>query len=155
MAYSEILYDVSDRIATLTLNRPEKLNAWTNQMGVEVRAALLAAEEDADVRIIIITGAGRGFCAGADMGLLQSAAASGVDRPILPPQPEPKRTAPIFYFRTQAFSGATATFLLSRSRSLRPSTARARGWGLCSLYIVICASPPTRRAWERPSPAAA
>src|SRR5215472_10154912 len=93
MATSEILYDVSDRIATLTLNRPEKLNAWTNQMGAEVRAALLAAEEDADVRIIIITGAGRGFCAGADMGLLQSAAASGVDRGIMPPQPEPARNS--------------------------------------------------------------
>ena len=91
MAYAEILYDVSDRIATLTLNRPEKLNAWTNEMGAEVRAALLAAEEDADVRIIIITGAGRGFCAGADMGMLQSAAASGVDRGILPQQPEPAR----------------------------------------------------------------
>jgi enoyl-CoA hydratase/carnithine racemase len=92
MAYAEILYDVSDRIATLTLNRPDKLNAWTDQMGAEVRAALLAAEEDADVRVVILTGAGRGFCAGADMGLLQNvAASSGVDRRLIPPQPEPAR----------------------------------------------------------------
>jgi enoyl-CoA hydratase/carnithine racemase len=102
MAYSEILYDVSERIATLTLNRPEKLNAWTNQMGAEVRAALLAAEEDADVRIIIITGAGRGFCAGADMGMLQSAAASGVDRRILPPH-EPARNSANPNFQNLAF----------------------------------------------------
>jgi len=92
MAYAEILYDVNDRIATLTLNRPDKLNAWTNQMSDEVRAALLAAEEDDDVRVIILTGAGRGFCAGADMGTLQSAAAtSGADRRLIPPQPLPAR----------------------------------------------------------------
>ena len=92
MAYAEILYDVSDDIATLTLNRPDKLNAWTSQMGTEVRAAMLAAEEDATVRVIILTGAGRGFCAGADMGMLQSAAApSGVDPRLIPIQPEPTR----------------------------------------------------------------
>lgn len=91
MAYAEILYDVSDRIATLTLNRPDKLNAWTDQMGAEVRAALLAAEEDANVRVIILTGAGRGFCAGADMAMLQNAATSGVDRRLIPPQPKPAK----------------------------------------------------------------
>jgi enoyl-CoA hydratase/carnithine racemase len=89
MAYAEILYDVSDRIATITLNRPEKLNAWTEQMATEVRHALLAAEGDGNVRVIILTGAGRGFCAGADMSLLKQAASSGVDRRLIPPQPEP------------------------------------------------------------------
>jgi len=89
MAYAEILYDVSDRIVTITLNRPEKLNAWTDQMGAEVRNALLAAEGDGNVRVIILTGAGRGFCAGADMSLLKQAASSGVDRRLTPPQQEP------------------------------------------------------------------
>jgi enoyl-CoA hydratase/carnithine racemase len=89
MAYAEILYDVSDRIATITLNRPEKLNAWTDQMGTEVHHALLAAGGDGNVRVIILTGAGRGFCAGADMSLLKQAASSGVDRRVIPPQPEP------------------------------------------------------------------
>lgn len=89
MAYAEILYDVCDRIVTITLNRPKNLNAWTDQMGAEVRNALLAAEGDGNVRVIILTGAGRGFCAGADMSLLQQVASSGVDWRLTPPQPEP------------------------------------------------------------------
>jgi enoyl-CoA hydratase/carnithine racemase len=72
MNYEQILYDVSERIATITLNRPERLNAWTFRMEAEVRNARLSAEVDEDVRVIIITGAGKGFCAGADMDLLQS-----------------------------------------------------------------------------------
>ncbi len=77
MSYSEILYEVRDRIATITLHRPEKLNAWTAQMDAEVRAAIAAAEADAAVRVILLTGSGRGFCAGADMSLLQSIAGAG------------------------------------------------------------------------------
>jgi enoyl-CoA hydratase/carnithine racemase len=77
MAYTEILYDVSDRLATITLNRPDKLNAWTPTMEKEVRAALTAAESAEDVRIIILTGAGRGFCAGADMQALNTLATQG------------------------------------------------------------------------------
>lgn len=70
MSYQEILYEVSDRIATITLNRPDKLNAWTGQMGHEVRNAMTAANDDEDVRVIVFTGAGKGFCAGADLSLL-------------------------------------------------------------------------------------
>jgi len=80
MAYSEILYDVSDKIATITLNRPEKLNAWTGVMEQEVRAALIEATDDKDVGVIILTGSGRGFCSGADMNNLntiQQGASSG------------------------------------------------------------------------------
>ena len=67
MAYEQILYGVRDRIATITLNRPERLNAWTPHMGKELYAAFAAAAADDDVRVIVVTGAGRGFCAGADM----------------------------------------------------------------------------------------
>ncbi len=78
MSYQEILYDVSERIATVTLNRPDKLNAWTPTMEGEVRDAMFRAEADPEVRAIILTGAGKGFCAGADMSLLSSIVAQGV-----------------------------------------------------------------------------
>ena len=77
MPTQEIFYHVSGRIATITLNRPDKLNAWTRTMEAEVRQALQEAGADDDVRIIVLTGAGRGFCAGADMSLLQSVAERG------------------------------------------------------------------------------
>ncbi len=67
MAYEQIRYGVRDRIATITLNRPERLNAWTPRMGQELYAAFANAAADDDVRVIVVTGAGRGFCAGADM----------------------------------------------------------------------------------------
>jgi enoyl-CoA hydratase/carnithine racemase len=74
MAYEEILYDVSFRVATVTLNRPAKLNAWTPHMEKEVRHALAEAEKDDAVRVIVITGAGRAFCAGADIQNLDAIA---------------------------------------------------------------------------------
>ncbi len=71
MSFTEVLYDVRDGVATITLNRPDRLNAWTAVMESELRGALLQAAEDADAKVIVITGAGRGFCAGADMSRLQ------------------------------------------------------------------------------------
>jgi enoyl-CoA hydratase/carnithine racemase len=75
--YEQIIYDVSDRVATLTLNRPDRLNAWTDRMGREVKHAAGRAEQDLDVVAIVLTGAGRGFCAGADMHMLGALAAGG------------------------------------------------------------------------------
>ena len=75
----ETLYQVAGRVATITLNRPDKLNAWTAVMESEVRAAIEEAEKDENVRVIVLTGAGRGFCAGADMSLLSSVAEKGLD----------------------------------------------------------------------------
>ena len=68
--YKEILYSVDAYVATITLDRPDRLNAWTGQMEAELRAAVTAAAENAAARAIVITGAGRGFCAGADMSIL-------------------------------------------------------------------------------------
>jgi enoyl-CoA hydratase/carnithine racemase len=70
--YEQILYSVDDPVATITLNRPEVLNAWTDRMGAEVRHAVYQAERDPAVVGVVITGAGRGFCAGADMQTLSS-----------------------------------------------------------------------------------
>src|SRR6202046_937304 len=75
----ETLYNVADRVATITLNRPTKLNAWTAVMEGEVRSHMANAEQDDEVRVIVLTGAGRGFCAGADMSLLSAAAERGLD----------------------------------------------------------------------------
>ena len=79
MANQETVYNVSERVATITLNRPDKLNAWTAIMDQEVRAAIYEAEGDPNVRVIILTGAGRGFCAGADMSLLGAIAQQGLE----------------------------------------------------------------------------
>lgn len=68
MDYQQILYSVKDQIATLTLNRPEALNAWTDVMAEEVWHAMHAADADEDVRVIVLRGAGRAFCAGGDIG---------------------------------------------------------------------------------------
>jgi enoyl-CoA hydratase/carnithine racemase len=69
--YEQILYEVEDPIATVTLNRPQVLNAWTDRMGAEVKHALARAERDERVVAILLTGAGRGFCAGADLQQLR------------------------------------------------------------------------------------
>ena len=68
MDYETIDYEVTDHVATVTLNRPDRLNAFTGQMMNEMIAMLDHTDADDDVRAIIVTGAGRGFCAGADLG---------------------------------------------------------------------------------------
>ena len=67
MTHSTIIADIADGIMTITLNRPDRLNAFTNEMRLEMTEALDAADADDRVRGIIVTGAGRGFCAGADL----------------------------------------------------------------------------------------
>src|SRR5260370_1800426 len=80
--YEHVLFDVADGLATITLNRPDKLNAWTPTMEAEVRHATRLADGDAQIRAIIITCAGRGFCAGADLS-----PSSGTARPLPAPPP--------------------------------------------------------------------
>ena len=75
--YENILYDVDDRVATITLHRPAKLNAYTTEMGDEVVAAFAAARDDASVRAVILTGEGRAFCAGVDLEHLKAHMAGG------------------------------------------------------------------------------
>jgi enoyl-CoA hydratase/carnithine racemase len=70
-------YEVSERIATITLDRPDRLNAWTGRMHTEYRWLLQQAESDPGVRVIVVTGSGRGFCAGADSDALGGHVAKG------------------------------------------------------------------------------
>jgi enoyl-CoA hydratase/carnithine racemase len=90
--YEELRYSRQDGVATVTLDRPERLNAWTLVMETNVKRALLEAAQDESVRAIVLTGAGRGFCAGADMRGLQSASNAGVGS--LAQAPERQRESP-------------------------------------------------------------
>ncbi|MDA1074662.1 MAG: enoyl-CoA hydratase-related protein [Proteobacteria bacterium] len=75
--FETILTDRQDGILTITLNRPERLNAWTYQMGAEMAEAVEAANNDDEINAIVVTGAGRGFCAGADIEAVFKAQADG------------------------------------------------------------------------------
>lgn len=68
MAFETILTSTDDGVTTITLNRPERMNAWNETMAAEIGTALSAAESDDAVRVVVITGQGRAFCAGADLG---------------------------------------------------------------------------------------
>ena len=68
MEFEDIRYEVADGVLQITLNRPDRLNAFTGTMGRELIAAFDRADADDDVRAVIVTGEGRGFCAGADLG---------------------------------------------------------------------------------------
>ena len=82
MAYETILYEVADEIATITLNRPAKMNAYTTTMGAEITDAMIRADSDNDARVVVLTGAGdRAFCAGADMSLFASGIKARETRP--------------------------------------------------------------------------
>jgi enoyl-CoA hydratase/carnithine racemase len=81
---ADVLYTVSDRIARLTLNRPDRLNAYNDHLATALKHAFAEAAEDSNVRVIVLTGAGRGFCAGADMNVLQGINNAG-GRESLPP----------------------------------------------------------------------
>src|SRR5436305_3092153 len=79
MTYQLIQYEIGDGVAQITLNRPEKLNAWTRQMAVEQADAIRRANDDRAVGAIVMTGAGRAFCAGADMELTFKSRIEGRD----------------------------------------------------------------------------
>jgi enoyl-CoA hydratase/carnithine racemase len=87
---SELTEHVEQGVLTLTLNRPERLNAWTHRMETELRHAIEAADADEKVRAIVVTGAGRGFCAGADMDILEAGAAGAA----IGAAPAPVKTPP-------------------------------------------------------------
>jgi enoyl-CoA hydratase/carnithine racemase len=74
MNFTDVIYEKADRVATVTLNRPERMNAWRDQLERELRAAMGDAEADPAIGAIVVTGAGKAFCAGLDMGALDKIA---------------------------------------------------------------------------------
>src|SRR5207253_1318004 len=83
-----VRYDVDDAVAVITLDRPERLNAWTARMEFEYAWALTQAAADENVRVVVVTGAGRGFCAGADVKALDRIVEAG-DYDEAGPDPPP------------------------------------------------------------------
>jgi enoyl-CoA hydratase/carnithine racemase len=115
MAYETVLYDVTDGICTVTLNRPDKLNAWTRQMHADLKDAMHTAGAASDVRAIILTGAGRGFCAGADMGGLKATSESGsVGDRTTKPQATPDGGSALAEFRmTYSYFPSIPKFIIA------------------------------------------
>ena len=83
MTYKCLLYEVKDGIATLTLNRPERLNALGDTLREDLQDAVTRASDDPEVRVMIVTGAGKGFCSGGDVKAMSERKESGSGRPIL------------------------------------------------------------------------
>ncbi len=81
MEYEWVIYEKEDGIAVLTLNRPDRLNAWIPPMRVEARQCIEDANADPNVRVLIVTGAGRGFCSGADVGTFVARTEQADDEP--------------------------------------------------------------------------
>ena len=94
MTYEAILVDKSDGVGTVTLNRPEKLNAHNRQMSREIRQSFLELDADPEIGSIILTGAGRGFCAGADMGGFQERIDNNKKGSSAQPQSQPHAFSP-------------------------------------------------------------
>jgi enoyl-CoA hydratase/carnithine racemase len=154
MTYTTLHYQVSDRVATITLNRPERLNAINDDMPGEIRAAVETANRDDDVHVIVLTGAGRAFCAGYDL----KEYAESETTPYTQEMPwDPMIDFDLMYQNTRDF--------MSLWRSYKPTIAKIRGFAvaggsdiaLCCDLIVMADDakigyPPTR-VWGCPTTA--
>jgi len=141
--YEQIRYEVSDPVATITLSRPRVLNAWTQRMAAEVKHALESAESDPAVVAIVITGAGRGFCSGADLRSLQAISEGAETAPEIPPELEADPGDPTV---GEDFRG-TFTYLLS----LRKPVIAALNGPVAGMALPIVCCCDLRIASERAS----
>jgi enoyl-CoA hydratase/carnithine racemase len=138
MNFSDIIYDKADRIATVTMNRPDKMNAWTAKMGAEMRTAMLDAERDDNIGAIILTGAGRAYCAGADMSSLSEISQGRASAtPSAPSQDE--------YAKGERPDYQTP---YSRNRSSARSMAHASGSASPTASTRTSGSHPTKPEWD-------
>jgi enoyl-CoA hydratase len=158
MNFKHLTYEVDGRIATVTLNRPERLNAIARGMPQEIREAVEQANDDNDVHVIVLTGAGRSFCAGYDLvdfAERKAGAAAGQDTAKGPW--DPMVDFAMMYRNTQDF--------MSLWRSNKPTIAKVRGHAvaggsdiaLCCDLVVMAEDAkigyPPARVWGVPTPA--
>ena len=154
MEYQSIRYEVSDRIATITLNRPERLNAIDERMPGEIRDAVESADEDSRVHVVILTGAGRAFCAGYDL----SEFAERAENPHTQDMPwDPTVDFRMMNRNTQDF--------MSLWRCSKPTIAKVRGYAVaggsdialaCDLVVMAADAKigyPPARVWGVPTTA--
>ena len=123
MAYETIRVSVEDHIQTITLHRPEKLNAFTGQMMNEMIAAFDAADANDDVRVVIVTGEGRAFCAGADL----SAGASTFELSKRKDRAQPKETDGKTDYSDEAIRDGGGRVTLRIFKSLKPVIGAING----------------------------
>ncbi|HEY7823630.1 MAG TPA: crotonase/enoyl-CoA hydratase family protein [Acidimicrobiia bacterium] len=154
MEFSTLTYEVADRVATITLNRPDRLNAINDEMPGEIRLAVEKANRDDDVHVIVLTGAGRAFCAGYDLK-------EYAERPDSPYTQEMPWDAMVDFDRMHA---NTRDFM-SLWRSHKPTIAKVRGFAvaggsdiaLCCDLIVMADDAeigyPPARVWGCPTTA--
>ena len=137
--YEDVLYEVRDRVALVTLNRPEFLNAFTAAMGRGLQQAVAAALADDSVRVIVLTGAGRGFCAGADMKLLQQIKpGSGPERVTPDPAPTPAAAGGLGPDLSAHYGGRFGYLLQAHKPVIAALNGPAAGLGLVlALYADI------------------
>lgn len=158
MSFKHILYETAERIATITLNRPERLNAITRGMPQEIREAVERAGDDNAIHAIVVTGAGRAFCAGYDLmesAQAKSRSAGGQDAAQGPW--DPMVDFAMMYRNTQDF--------MALWRSHKPTIAKVRGFAvaggsdiaLCCDLVVMADDArigyPPARVWGVPTPA--
>jgi enoyl-CoA hydratase/carnithine racemase len=134
MDFEQILYERRGHTGLITLNRPEKLNAWTTVMQAELCDALTAANDDPQVRAVVLTGAGRGYCAGADISAWQRGLEGGSvslgdsNRPRREPSegwvPLVRRSKPVIAAINGAAVGVGVTHILPCDMRIASETAR-------------------------------
>lgn len=153
MELRSVRYDTQDRVATITLNRPERLNAIDDHMPGELRSCVQRANDDPGVHVIVVTGAGRAFCSGYDLQLYAQAPGKNVGVQDMPW--DPMVDFKMMFERTQDF--------MSLWRSYKPTIAKVRGHAvaggsdiaLCCDLVVMAEDArigyPPARVWGCPT----
>ncbi len=156
MTFETLIYDAKDRVATITLNRPERLNAIERKMPGEIRAAVERADADPDVHVIVITGAGKGFCGGYDLKKYAELADGDVSAGQTMPW-DPTLDFTFMWRNTQDF--------MSLWRARKPTIAQVHGAAvaggsdiaLCCDFLIMTETArigyPPARVWGVPTPA--